>query len=448
MVRSNEEIDTRQTRTKLLTTVLQRASTAKWFAAIEMAVVLLAFFVFSKADVGIVDLVGMSWLERRWTLLGAYALVLVFPVIRGTLADIVRLVASDTLLLGISGLAALSTLWSPLPTATFGAVVSLALTIAVAAYLAARFDARTLAALLFAAMVMAAALSVLTAFIQPELGLHDSPPHLGTLRGLYVHKNTLGQAAAIGAISGVFLVLDGLAHRRWGTVPAIFGLALVIAVLWMADSRTSQMSVVVSLVVMSGFNLLRRAPDRLADGAGVVLGTTTLSMTGLLVTGLIAPIPSLLGRSRTIFARLEIWSAVFDVLDKQYWLGLGFESFWVEGSPTRQTVEATVGWAVSYAHNGYIETVLGIGLIGLFLFSAHLIKTCVASARLAQRTQGLATLVPIMILALVVMVNLSESILLAPGLLLFVTYLVCSFWTDPKHGRYGQPRAALPLAGN
>jgi O-antigen ligase len=410
-----------------------------------MATVTLAFCVFSKADAGIVDLVGMSGLERRWTLLGAYVLVLAFPVIRGMLADIVRLVANDTLLLGIGGLAALSILWSPQPTPTFNDVVSLALTIAVAAYLAARFDARTLAALLFAAMVIAASLSVLTAFIRPELGLHTYPPHIGTLRGLYIHKNILGQATAIGAIPGTLLVLDGLTRRRWWTIPAIAGLALIIAVLWMADSRTSQTSLVFSLGVTFGFKLLRRGPDRLADAAGVVLGVTTLGMTGLLASGVIAPISTLLGRSRTMFARLEIWAAAFDVLDKQYWLGLGFESFWVEGSPTRQAVETTVGWAVSSAHNGYIDVVLGLGLVGLLLFSTHLIRTCFLSARLAQRTQELEPLLPMMIVALVVMANLAESLLLAPGLLLFVNYLVCNFWTDPEQGRYGQRERELSL---
>jgi len=441
MVRSDR--DTQLTRIQVFAAFLQRISAAKWFVAVETATVILVLFVLSRADVGIMDLVGISGLERRWTLLGAFVAILAFPVIRGMQATIVRLVASDVLLLGICGLAALSILWSPLPTATFPEVVALGLTIVVAAYLAARFDARTLAVLLFTAMVMAAALSMLATFTQPELGRHEGGPHLGIPRGLYEHKNVLGLTMGIGAVPGTLLVLDGLIHRRRWTIPATVGLALIIAALWMSDSRMAQVSYAFSLMVTLGFSLLRRGPDRLAEIAGGALGVIPPGLTGLLVSGVIMPMSTLFGRGHTMFARLEIWSAVFDVLGKRYWLGLGFESFWVDGAPTRQTVETTVGWEVPTAHNGYIEIILGIGLIGLLLFSAHLVRTCIASARLAQRTRRLATLGPIMILALIVAINLAESHLLEPGSLLLATYLVCSFWTSPKHGRYGRPQEGL-----
>jgi O-antigen ligase len=50
------------------------------------------------------------------------------------------------------------------------------------------------------------------------------------------------------------------------------------------------------------------------------------------------------------------------------WLGYGFSGFWNEDSPVVQTIWAALDWKAPSAHNGYIDILLQIGVVGLLLY--------------------------------------------------------------------------------
>jgi O-antigen ligase len=380
---------------------------------------------------------GTIAIKRRWILLGVYGAILAIVVIRGLLMETAQLALSDTLMLSIVALAALSILWSPLPSATFRATVSLALTVFFAAYLASRFDIRTAALLLFVSVIIAVALSALIVVIRPDFALHTGPSHIGKPRGLFPHKNIMARTVVVGAMSGMLLVFDEFQQRRWWLIPIAVGEVILVAVVWITGSRTAQIALVFSLVVTLGFLLLRSRSSNLSLVGGVVIGAIGLIVTGLLFSGSIVSIADLLGRQETLLARTDIWLAALGLLGRRIWLGNGFSSFWVHESATRQTVSTALGWEIYHAHNGYIDIVLGVGVIGLVLFFSHLIRTSIRSARLTQRGRETATLILIMLLALIVMENTTESSLLTQSSLYLTTYLMISFWVNPKQGQYG-----------
>lgn len=61
--------------------------------------------------------------------------------------------------------------------------------------------------------------------------------------------------------------------------------------------------------------------------------------------------------------RLPLWESLWPVLSGHLWLGLGFGAFW---SP--KTVQALAAhWTPTSTHNGYLELIADVGLIGLTL---------------------------------------------------------------------------------
>jgi len=85
-------------------------------------------------------------------------------------------------------------------------------------------------------------------------------------------------------------------------------------------------------------------------------------MVGFAFQQILAPFVEAMGRNTTLTGRTDIWDDLFR-MDKSPWLGTGFESFWLGD-------RAKYFWDKYYfhpnqAHNGYIETYLNLGWVGV-----------------------------------------------------------------------------------
>jgi O-antigen ligase len=163
--------------------------------------------------------------------------------------------------------------------------------------------------------------------------------------------------------------------RRLVAEWSLFGMAMLL--LWMADCSTCKASFMLGgfLQVASGLLLIGRRPARvhafnftllLVAGAVVLLGGEGGVFTAL-------------GRDSTMSGRTDIWTAVIAAAYNPV-CGAGFENFWIgPGVRLFQRQLLELGWypslveALNEAHNGYIETYLNLGWIGLILIIAILL---------------------------------------------------------------------------
>ena len=80
----------------------------------------------------------------------------------------------------------------------------------------------------------------------------------------------------------------------------------------------------------------------------------------------------ILGRDRTLTDRTEVWQDCLKIHINPI-LGAGFESFWL--GERDKIMWAKWSWHPNQAHNGYIETYLNLGLLGLFILIALILAT-------------------------------------------------------------------------
>lgn len=81
---------------------------------------------------------------------------------------------------------------------------------------------------------------------------------------------------------------------------------------------------------------------------------------------------SLLGRDPTLTDRTYVWNDVLS-MDTDPILGTGFESFWL--GERLEKLWAKYWWRPNQAHNGYIETYLNLGIVGVLLLVALIVDT-------------------------------------------------------------------------
>ena len=118
-----------------------------------------------------------------------------------------------------------------------------------------------------------------------------------------------------------------------------------------------------------------------------------------------------LGRSSDLTGRTEIWGWVGQSIAERPILGYGFSGFW--SAATATGLDRALGGQVMYAHNGYLEVFLNLGIIG---FAFTIIFLLVGMRRVLHWSDRAATSVnlwPLTLLIFFLIQNFTEcSILL------------------------------------
>jgi O-antigen ligase len=103
-----------------------------------------------------------------------------------------------------------------------------------------------------------------------------------------------------------------------------------------------------------------------------MLAAVILVAAAELTSGISGSLSKTLGRGSSLSGRTELWTRLLG-LDTNPILGTGFESFWL-GERPRQ-LEGLFYFIPNEAHNGYLETYLTLGLVGVFLMVGLFVAT-------------------------------------------------------------------------
>jgi O-antigen ligase len=153
-----------------------------------------------------------------------------------------------------------------------------------------------------------------------------------------------------------------------------------------------------------------------------------------------------LGRDTSLTTRTDMWPALLSMQDQPL-LGAGFNTFWT-GRRLLQ-VEQLIGNMVIQAHNGYLDTYLNGGLVGLGLLIGLL---CVSYRRIRQRLAlgSFDARIRFAMLFVAIVHNNAEATFFKLSLLWFVTmYTLLDFRGPDRSGgreRQEEPRMVENVA--
>lgn len=240
------------------------------------------------------------------------------------------------------------------------------------------------------------------------------------LIGIATQKNLLGILVLISAMFILWEVLDRSNRdkgtgRRYTLVSHLFVLMLCWYLLLVIDSATALIcSVIGSLLLLLGCSIFKRRPERLESlsvGFAAVLILLDLFFNikeTLVVEGL--------GRNMTLTERTNIWETVQAFVDNPL-VGAGFDTFWA-GERLRALESKTFG--IIQAHNGYVETYLNGGWVGVLLLGAVLVSSYMQIRR-RMPSGGLANIVRYSLLVIILIHNFTEASFNKNGPMWFVT---------------------------
>jgi exopolysaccharide production protein ExoQ len=265
--------------------------------------------------------------------------------------------------------------------------------------------------------------SILVIKYYPYIGRGFTEWGAGTNRGIAMDKNGLGSDCMI---FGLFLLWHFL--RTWrmprdvirrNELRLILFLALMLGwVMRKAHSATSFLSFLLgaALILLLG----RQWVNKRLIGTYVILGIIALVVADA-GFGIFDLVVDLTGHEETLIGRGRLWGELLAIHTNPI-IGVGFESFWL-GDWVSSLTEGDRGWVPNEAHNGYLETYLNLGLIGLFLLLTLLIGTF-----LKTRTELLTNLewgrLRFGFLAAVIVANWTEAKFRGLSVLWFAFYII------------------------
>jgi exopolysaccharide production protein ExoQ len=248
--------------------------------------------------------------------------------------------------------------------------------------------------------------------------------------GYYNGKNYLGECAA----PAILLSLNEIFERGWGR-RAFGALMAVIAVLlvYLSDSKTA-LGLALLSPIFAWLTLLARKATRLSP-AIILLSVPVCWIVASNVSSFgFERLSYILYHDSTLTGRTIIWDFSASEIARSPLVGWGYQSFWlVPNSPAYTEAPGWVG-IMPNSHNGYYDTILEMGYVGLAFLIAFILATLHGVGRVADRDPGRAML--LLSLALfVVLWNFFESIWMRGFEFLWVMFVIVA----AEIGRYWLP---------
>jgi exopolysaccharide production protein ExoQ len=217
--------------------------------------------------------------------------------------------------------------------------------------------------------------SILFIKYYPHLGRrYDQWTGFAMSNGIAQQKNMLGGDCLILGFFFFWLLLKTWKTERstWRRNELRLIAGFLIGIWWLfsqAHSATSQISLVIGALVVVFVGI--RSINKNFIGT-YMLAALVLIAAAELTFGISGHLSEALGRGSTLSGRTVLWTRLLELHTNPI-LGTGFESFWL-GERLKQ-LEGIFFFIPNEAHNGYLETYLTLGLIGVFLLIGLFVAT-------------------------------------------------------------------------
>ena len=359
----------------------------------------------------------------RLAFLGIYAISIALLAFRWSRT--LSFLRTNFWLLFLIALAIVSVSWSSIPEIAVRKVIAMIGTTFFALYLASRYRFEEQLKIYGWTFGIAVVFSFLFALAIPEYGISSLDAVSASWRGIYPHKNGLGQSMFISFLTFYFLSVSSKKNRL---LLRIFCLLSVVLTL-LAESATSFVSVVFIFAIAQGVKHLS-----LKSKKSVLLVLLFIIFSALLLFIIVINFNTFLAANNkdiTLTGRTPLWADLWIFIQQKPWLGYGYGSFFSGVHRETDLLWKVHQWVPVHAHNGYIQLWLHLGIVGLSVFMVGYMRCLFSSLFKYLISQDIKMLWAFLFLIYTVTLNLTEvSIFTAQGIV-WVMSLVAIYSMKP-----------------
>ena len=312
-------------------------------------------------------------------------------------------------LLLLHALAFLSIIWSAAPDVTENEIKALCRVALFGVYLAARFSLKEQMKLLTVVLATAMITSFIAVLVFPSYGIHTADVLAGSWKGIFTFKNLFAYMAAISSLLFLLIVLNTQKHRKL----FILLLCLSIALLFGSQGRTALAALIAIVSTIPTYWFLKQHYKLrvLFFITGIFFSSVAIAV---LASNLEFVVVDLLGKNLELNGRFPVWTLMLEKAAERPWLGYGFSGFWTSDA---SDAIFNLSWASLAreagarfnSHNGYLELLLQLGIVGLILFTISLISIISKTIYLLLKVKTLELFWVLQTIFLITLLNVADS---------------------------------------
>jgi exopolysaccharide production protein ExoQ len=322
--------------------------------------------------------------------------------------------------------AAISLIWSFDKANTLKDILTITGSSLFGLYLASRYTLKQQLELMSWTYGIAIVLSFLFAVAIPKLGIMGAA-HQGKWRGIFSHKNGLGQAMIYSFLSFMFLAYQSHGYKllMW------IGMSLSIVLLLLSASTSSMFNLFILVIVFFVMYIVRL--PYLVMIPVIALIITVGETFYLWSIDNSSAIFNSVGKDATLTGRTELWQLTTEMIWKQPWIGYGFGGFWqgLNGAESGYILRA-ITWTPSHPHNGFLQLLLDLGILGFSIFSIGFSIATIRGLNLIRSTTAVTALWPIVQMTQLLITSTTETQLFVSNNVAWILYVAVSFSLEPE----------------
>ena len=348
---------------------------------------------------------------------GVYLLiyVLMLPLLIIEHRFIYKLLISDKLISLILFISILSISWSALPLITSRRVIALILTTLFGIIFSRYYNLEGQINILTIGLGVIVILCLVFPILFPDLGIHQTGVHEGRWRGVFVQKNTMASILVFAVMIFVYKLRSSKKNRLIVSSLLIMSFSLLI----LSWSTTAFISLVFIYIAVNVFTFYAKLSRR-----NVIINLAFLFiLVGALTIYLFNNLDfifGLFGKDVTLSGRIPLWIILFEMIQDKLLLGYGYEAFWNgQGSPSMRVINQLF-WIPNDAHNGYIDIVLSIGIIGFALVVLKVIELFKNTKSLFNINKNAKYLIVISMIVYVLLLNVTSTSILVQNSIFWI----------------------------
>jgi len=264
----------------------------------------------------------------------------------------------------------------------------------------------------------------------------DNLLKFGPVQGIVGNRNLLAFIALLGLI--VFLIEHFQGNAK--TISTIVWVNLSILACIFTGSATITLSILALISLTVLVLALRNFKDKhrriyYITGGAVLSGIAFITVYS-------SALFSLVGRDKELSGRTIIWHAVGHLVKEEPILGWGWVSYWAPWVEPFKTLAILNGTQFLQAHDAFLDIVFQVGLIGGAFALAVAIVTSLRACNYAvhnDKSKGVLTLLPVLLLAALLIQSITESRLLIEGNWLLFALLCWKLKSEIKLSKNSEP---------
>lgn len=341
---------------------------------------------------------------------------ILFVLILRRRKQFIKNICSAKLLLLLIAFSIVSSLWSIAPDITVRRSLALLCTTSLGGYIATRYTFEEWLELITWTFITVIVTSVIFALVLPRYGI-DHSYHAGAWQGVFVQKNILGRYMVLAC--SLFLILSVKANLI-GKYYYLFAFLLALLLMAFSTSMTALVSLLLIIFVFIVAYLYRKRSSWLK-----IISIVIVLMTCALIAYIylnVEIVLDILDRDMMLTGRIPLWIVTLQLTAGKYLYGYGYSAFWIGKGPSAD-IWQLLHWEPQHGHNGFLDLILHLGIIGFGIFVLGYIKVLLRSIKYVVSSKRIIAIWPLIYLIYLFMINLTESNILNPNNFFWVIYV-------------------------